>query len=94
MSRGHQNPEPMDDYCEIVQLGRRGVRRCDVTVFYKSVGRGEFDVDGGTIFLERKRSGNRLLTIVSKNGDTIELTRERRGVPDMLKRSLNLRFSI
>lgn len=40
MSRGHQNPEPMDDYCEIVQLGRRGVRRCDVTVFYKSVGRG------------------------------------------------------
>ena len=39
----------------------------------------EFDVDGGTIFLERKRSGNRLLTIVSKNGDTIELTRESRG---------------
>lgn len=79
MSRGFQNPEPLSAICEIVQIGREDVRRCDATLFFKTYGRGEFDIDGGTIFWEQQQSRNRRLTIVTKNGDQIEITRKRRG---------------
>ncbi|KAJ7378189.1 hypothetical protein OS493_024136 [Desmophyllum pertusum] len=83
MATGYQGREPSTRFCEIVYVGRkeggRIIRPHDVTIFYKSTGRGEFEVQGGVIFDSEQGSGQRRLTIVAAQGYKFGIARDRGG---------------
>lgn len=72
-------PEPEESFCEIVRVKKYFVEGSDVTIFYISKGRGEFQISGGIIFREQREGRDRRLTIVTSTGDTFDISRHHRG---------------
>lgn len=87
MATGVQGAEPNNNFCEILHIGKRDdwqqpIKPHEITIFYKykSGREGAFDIQGGTIF-DIEQSGQRQsLTIVTNNGETFGIKRDRGGV--------------
>lgn len=76
----YQTHDPWNSFRETVRVGRNGNRSHDVTIYYINRGRGEFSItDGGRKIWDQPVGRDRMLTVLTRNGHTFNITRRHRG---------------